>query len=88
MKQITRKHGRDTLSAAIAFALFAVAAVPGAEVEGHDLLGGGRSVAAGGGAGHGNRGSGGGGGHLGGDRGGERSGGFGGDRGADRGPRR
>ena len=30
MKQITRKHGRDTLSAAIAFALFAVAAVPGA----------------------------------------------------------
>ncbi len=30
MKQITRKHGRDTLSAAIAAALFAVAAVPGA----------------------------------------------------------
>ena len=30
MKQITRKHGRDTLSAAIAIALFAVAAVPGA----------------------------------------------------------
>lgn len=30
MKQITRKHGRDSLSAAIAFALFAVAAVPGA----------------------------------------------------------
>ncbi|MCD9085640.1 TonB-dependent receptor [Stenotrophomonas sp. SY1] len=29
MKQITRKHGRDTLSAAIATALFAVAATPG-----------------------------------------------------------